>query len=144
VTAIAPASVCTTCVMRPATPATCARLLDERRRIHTAAELVGAEDLERASPPSSDPAHVELAQYAARARDRRVARGVVHDDLRDQRVVVRRNDRSVSTNVSDPDAGAERRAEALEPAREGVKPRAGSLRVDADLDRVARRAWHGP
>ena len=68
-------------------------LLEERRRVLAAAELVAVEDLPQHVARRRDADDLELAQRAAGPLDRQAAVAVDDDQLRDQRVVVRRDRR---------------------------------------------------
>src|SRR5439155_5661242 len=119
-----------------------AGFLEEGRRVLTAAELLAVEDVERGVACRRHAADLELAEDTAGAIDALGPGRIAHDHLRDQRVVVRRDDAAVLHERVDPHAGPERSAEALESSRRRTKTARRVFGVDADLDRVpgARRS----
>ena len=114
-----------------------AGLLEEGRRVLAAAELVAVEDLAEHVARGRHALDLELARAPARARSiarRRLPSTTI--DLRDQRVVVRRDRRPVLDERVDADARPERRPEALDPPRRRREAARGILGVDPQLDRV--------
>src|SRR5262249_29258574 len=113
------------------------RLLEERRRIASAGELLAAEHVDGKLARRRHATHVELPKRTQGARDRRGAILVPDDELREQRVILRRNHGARFHVRVEADAGTEREPERIDPPRSRSEPAARILRVDPALDRVA-------
>src|SRR4029434_8301265 len=93
------------------------RLLEEAGRVAPAAEVLVLQDLDRRFTCRGDSAQLELLESAETASDGGGPVLVPHDQLRDERVVMRRDDGAVLDVRVEPDSGPERRTQSLDHPR---------------------------
>src|SRR5262249_5781325 len=126
------------CLMRQLVRTLCKKL-----RVHdavTGRRRAQARMLEQGAVEADErraPLDVELAERAQHPPPRRFAVHVVHDELRDHRVVEAADLCTLDDARVDAHAGPGGLAVAGDPARGGQEPARGVLGVDAALDRVA-------
>src|SRR5262249_23601306 len=112
-------------------------LLEERRRIAPARELLATKDPDRELARRRDPGDPELTERTQRPGNRRRTVLVPNDELAEQGVVEGRDDAAGLDERVEPDPGPEGRVDVLDEPRRRREATGRILGVDPDLDRVA-------